>query len=61
MEDSGGLPGYESILDALADSTHPDHIECLEWAAAVTDSNEPFDPDRLDIAEVNRKLASRGS
>ncbi|MGY4544382.1 hypothetical protein ACVWY0_004326 [Arthrobacter sp. UYNi723] len=60
LEDSGGLPRYESILDALADPIHPDHTEYSEWVTAVTDSDEPFDPDCLEIAEVNRMLASRG-
>lgn len=56
LEDSGGLPGYESIMDALADQTHPDHTEYSEWVAAMTNSDEPFDPEFLDIAEVNRTL-----
>lgn len=56
LEDSGGLPGYESILDALAESTHPDHVEYSEWIAAKTNSDEPFDPDLLDITGVNRAL-----
>ncbi|MCP9001888.1 plasmid pRiA4b ORF-3 family protein [Pseudarthrobacter sp. RMG13] len=56
LEDSGGLSGYESILDALADPTHPDHTGYSEWVTAVKNSDEPFDPDLLDIAEVNRTL-----
>lgn len=27
LEDSGDLPGYENILNALADETHADHDE----------------------------------
>jgi hypothetical protein len=56
LEDSGGLPGYEDILDALADPTHPDHTEYSEWVAAMTNTDEPFDPEFLDVAEVNRTL-----
>lgn len=56
LEDSGGLPGYEHIMDALADPTHPDHIEYSQWVAAMTGSDEPFNPGFLDIAGVNRTL-----
>lgn len=56
LEDSGGLPGYEGILDALADPTHPEHNEYSEWVVAMTNSDEPFDPEFLDVGEVNRTL-----
>ena len=57
LEDSGGSPGYEEILDVLADPTHPDRAECSEWVAEVTGSDAPFDPGFLDIAAVNRALS----
>jgi hypothetical protein len=47
-------------LDALADPMHPARTEYSEWIAALTGSDEPFDPDHVDIAEVNRTLTSRG-
>ncbi len=56
LEDSGGLPGYEEIMDALADASHPDHDEYSAWLADMTGSTEPFDPAFLDIADVNRTL-----
>jgi len=56
LEDSGGLPGYEEIMDALADASHPDHAEHLAWAAEITGSEAPFDPAFLDIPAVNRAL-----
>lgn len=31
LEDSGGFPGYEEIIDALADLSHPDHTEHSAW------------------------------
>lgn len=59
LEDSGGLPGYEEIMDALADPAHPDHAEYAAWVAEVTGSNEPFDPAALDIPAVNNALAGQ--
>jgi hypothetical protein len=59
LEDSGGLPGYENILEALADPTHPDHTDFSEWVLSVANSDEPFDRDLLDIDHVNQMLASR--
>ncbi|UKA77607.1 plasmid pRiA4b ORF-3 family protein [Arthrobacter sp. FW306-07-I] len=58
LEDSGGLPGYEDITDALADPSHPDHDEYSAWVADMTGSCQPFDPAFLDIAAVNRTLAT---
>jgi hypothetical protein len=59
LEDSGGFPGYEEIMDALADPSHPDHAEHSEWVADITGSDAPFDPAFLDIRAVNRALAER--
>lgn len=36
LEDSGGLPGYEAIMDALANPSHPDHAEYSAWVAETT-------------------------
>lgn len=57
LEDSGGFPGYGEILDVLADPAHPDHAEVSKWVADVTGSDEPYDPDVLDVNAVNRALA----
>lgn len=59
LEDSGGLPGYEGIMDALADPSHPDHAEYSAWVADITGSDAPFDPAFLDIADVNQSLAEQ--
>ncbi|WP_255469952.1 plasmid pRiA4b ORF-3 family protein [Pseudarthrobacter sp. NamE2] len=59
LEDSGGFPGYEDIMDALADQSHPDHGERFEWVADITGSNAPFDPAFLDIPAVNGALAEQ--
>lgn len=59
LEDSGGMPGYEEIVDALADPSHPDHGEYAAWVAEITGSDTPFDPAFIDIDAVNRALSAR--
>lgn len=49
-EDCGGVPGYENLLQALADPKHADHEEMVEWAGQ-------YDPEAFDIDAVNRTLA----
>jgi hypothetical protein len=49
-EDVGGLPGYESFLEAISDPAHPEHKDFAEWIGG------PFDPDTFDVDEVNERL-----
>lgn len=49
-EDSGGVGGYEEILEARANSKHPQHREYKEWIG------ENFDPEHFDLDEVNKVL-----
>jgi hypothetical protein len=49
-EDCGGVPGYANLLDGLRDRTHPEHRHMLAWAG------RGFNPERFDLAAVNRKL-----
>lgn len=58
LEDSGGFPGHEEIMDALADPSHPDHAEYSAWVAETTGSERSFDAAFLDIPAVNRVLAA---
>lgn len=53
LEDAGGLPAYEEIMDALADPAHAGHAEYAAWVADMTGSDAPFDPAFLDIPAVN--------
>ncbi len=53
-EDCGGVWGYDDFLRALADPAHEDREELLEWVG------EEFDPERFDLAAVNRALAPAG-
>jgi hypothetical protein len=59
LEESGGFPGYEEIMDALADPSHPGHAEHSAWVAEISGSDGPFDPCFLNIPAVNRALADQ--
>nr|WP_205834915.1 plasmid pRiA4b ORF-3 family protein [Arthrobacter sp. SF27] len=61
LEDCGGFPGYEDLLDALADPAHPDHAELSARVAETTGTDKPFDPEFLDVAAVNRELSALSS
>ncbi len=49
-EDVGGVPGYEMFLEAIADPSHPEHEDMLEWIGG------DFDPGQFNLAEVNDLL-----
>ncbi len=42
--------GYEDFLQAINNLDHPEHGQYLEWIGGH------FDPEALDVDEVNRKL-----
>ena len=46
-EDCGGPHGYADLLAALADPSHPEHEEYLEWTGGS------FDPAAFSAAEVH--------
>jgi hypothetical protein len=49
-EDCGGTPGYQRLLEALADPMHEEHAELKRWAG------RRYDPERFDLAAANRAL-----
>jgi hypothetical protein len=49
-EDCGGTPGYERLLEALADPEHEDHADLKRWAG------RRYDPEKFDLATANRAL-----
>jgi hypothetical protein len=49
-EDSGGIGGYERVLEAIRDPKHPEHREMKAWVGGG------FDPDAFELATVNARL-----
>jgi hypothetical protein len=49
-EDCGGVWGYADFLDAIGDSSHPNHEDMIEWIGGT------FDPDEFSVDEVNEQL-----
>ena len=54
-EDCGGVRGYEELLAILANPTHPEHAERIEWIG------EEFNPDEFDLEIANTVLAAKFS
>lgn len=49
-EDSGGAPGYDELVAALADEKHPLHADKTEWVG------RPFDPEQFDVRASTHAL-----
>jgi len=49
-EDCGGPPGYEQLLETVANPKHPGHAEMKEWLG-------DFDAVAFDLRATNRALA----
>lgn len=59
-EDVGGVPGYEYLLEALADPAHPDHEEMTEWHGDDYDpSAVPTDELKLDVLKLAKRWKPR--
>ena len=43
-EDCGGPPGFMDFIDALADSSHPDHAEKKEWYGRAFNAEDMMEP-----------------
>ena len=52
-EDCGGFPGYQNLLEVMADPKNPDNGETLEWLG------EDWDAEAFDINAVNARLKPR--
>ncbi|MBB4907015.1 plasmid pRiA4b ORF-3 family protein [Actinophytocola algeriensis] len=53
-EDSGGVEGYERLVEILADPGHDEHRSMLDWLGL--DSRDQFDPARFDPDDADRRL-----
>ncbi len=51
-EDAGGVSGYESLVEALADPGHPEHDSFRTWAGP------DFAPDNFSKTATNDRLAT---
>jgi hypothetical protein len=51
-EDCGGIWGYAELLTTLADPSHPEHQEILDWLGG------PLDPEAFDLDDTNQALAA---
>lgn len=49
-EDCGSIPGYENLVEAMADPKHPEREELLEWLG------EPYDPEAFSLDTLNKQL-----
>ncbi len=49
-EDCGGPPGYAHFLRAVADPSHPEHDETLEWVG------RPWDATAFSVDNTNQDI-----
>ncbi|MFL6126241.1 plasmid pRiA4b ORF-3 family protein [Actinophytocola sp.] len=55
-EDCGGIWSYMDLLEVLADPTHPEHANSLDWLGL--DSATEFDPAAFDAPAITKALSS---
>jgi len=55
-EDCGGMPGFYDFLDAIADPSHPNHADTLDWCGGRYD---PKDIDEEQIKISLNRIAKR--
>jgi hypothetical protein len=49
-EDCGSIPGYEDIVNAMKNKKSKEAKEFIEWLG------EPYDSERFDLDEINKRL-----
>lgn len=50
IEDSGGVQGFERMLDVMADPEHPEHDDLTDWIGGA------FNPEAVDVHTINQYL-----
>ena len=53
-EDCGGTWGYANLVAAVADPSHPEHEDLLEWVGGG------FDPEKFDLEGVDARVVAYG-
>jgi len=60
-DDCGGIYGYQELIEALGDPTHPQHGEMSQWWQEYggISSGRDFDPARLDLEQRDLTVQER--
>ncbi|HET9256557.1 MAG TPA: plasmid pRiA4b ORF-3 family protein [Pseudonocardiaceae bacterium] len=58
-EDCGGPWGFQELMCALGDETHPGHERYREWMQLI--GEDDYDPARFDLDEINEALGRRSA
>lgn len=53
QEDCGGVWGHQRILEILADETHPEYDETIDWLKTG------YDPESFELEKVNKRLQQK--
>lgn len=55
-EDCGGIYGYKSFMEIMANPQHEEHKDMKEWYQGVTGSDEQFAPEKFDLESTNNQM-----
>jgi hypothetical protein len=52
-EDCGGVPGYDQLLETLADPAHEEYQQTIEWLKGHLKNYHPYHPDAFEPGKVH--------
>lgn len=55
-EDVGGVWGYEEFCEVMSKPRTKRYKEMVQWYSGESKGGKPYDPERFDVEEVNRRL-----